>query len=45
VYALHSCMSAVDYMVELEVECSDDDAKDVAFVHATTTIGGQDSIE
>jgi hypothetical protein len=45
VYALHSRMSVLDYMVELEVECPGDDANDAAFVHATTTIGGREAVE
>jgi hypothetical protein len=38
-------MSELDYAIELEVECSDDDSNDVAFVRATTTIGGHDAVE
>jgi hypothetical protein len=40
VYVLHSRMSALDYTVEPEVECPDDDPIDAAFVQTTTTIGG-----
>jgi hypothetical protein len=40
VYALHSRMSVFDYVVELEVDCPDDDMNDMAFVQATSTIGG-----
>jgi hypothetical protein len=45
VYALHSRMSALDYVVEPYVECPDDDPNNVAFVPATATIGGQDVVE
>jgi hypothetical protein len=45
VYALHSRMSELDYAIEPEVECLDDDPNDVAFVRATTTIGGHDAVE
>jgi hypothetical protein len=44
-YALHLRMSALDYTVELEVECPDDDANDAAFVQATATIRGRDTVE
>jgi hypothetical protein len=40
VYVLHSHMSTLDYMVEPEVECPDDDANDEAFICSTATIGG-----
>jgi hypothetical protein len=33
-------MSALDYMVEPEVECLDDDPNNAAFIQVTTTIGG-----
>jgi hypothetical protein len=42
VYALHSRMSELDYTVEPEVECPDNDA---AFIWATTTIMGCDAVE
>jgi hypothetical protein len=45
VYALHSRTSELDYVVEPEVEWPDDDPNDVAFVRATTTIGGHDVVE
>jgi hypothetical protein len=38
-------MSVLSYMVELKVDCPDDDSNDVAFVRATNTIGGRDAIE
>jgi hypothetical protein len=45
VYTLHSRISALDYMVDLEVECSDKDVNDVTFVRATVTIGGCDTVK
>jgi hypothetical protein len=45
VFALHSWISELDYVVEPEVECSADDPNDAAFVRATTTIGGRDAVE
>jgi hypothetical protein len=45
VHVLHSRMSVLDYMVEPKVECSFDDPNNVAFVQATTTIGGRDAVE
>jgi hypothetical protein len=45
VHVLHSRMSALDYTIEPKVECLDNDPNDVAFVRATTTIGGRDAIE
>jgi hypothetical protein len=44
-YALHSWMSELDYAIEPEVECLDNVPNDVAFVRATTTIGGCDAVE
>jgi hypothetical protein len=44
-FALHSWISELDYVVEPEVECSVDDPNDAAFVRATTTIGGRDAVE
>jgi hypothetical protein len=38
-------MSALDYAIELELECPDDDSNDVAFAQATTTIGGRDAVK
>jgi hypothetical protein len=35
----------LDFAVEPEVECPNDDPNDVGFVRATTTIRGRDSIE
>jgi hypothetical protein len=45
VHVLHSRMSVLDYTVEPEVECSDDDTNDAAFVQATIIIGSRDTIE
>jgi hypothetical protein len=38
-------MGELDYAVEPEVECSDNDSNDAAFVRATATIGGRDAVE
>jgi hypothetical protein len=38
-------MCMLDYVVELDVECPDDDPNDVAFVCVTTTNGGRDAVE
>jgi hypothetical protein len=38
-------MSMLDYVVEPDVECPDDDPNDVAFVRTTAIIGGQDAVE
>jgi hypothetical protein len=45
VYSLHSWMSALDYAVEPEVECSGNDPNDVAFVRVTATIGERDVVK
>jgi hypothetical protein len=45
VHALHSRMSMLDYAVEPEVECLDNDPNDTAFIQASTTIGGRNAIE
>jgi hypothetical protein len=45
VYVLHSWMGKLDYVIELEVECPDNDPNDDAFIRATTTIGGHDAVE
>jgi hypothetical protein len=39
-HALHSRMSELDYAIEPEVECPDNDPNDAAFVWVTTTSGG-----
>jgi hypothetical protein len=44
-YALHSRMRALDFSVEPEVECSEDDLNGTAFVRATTAIGCWDDVE
>jgi hypothetical protein len=38
-------MGELDYALDPEVECSDNDPNDVAFVWATNNIGGHDAIE
>jgi hypothetical protein len=45
VYALHSWMSELDYAIEPEVECPDNDPNDAAFVHEIATIGGRDAVK
>jgi hypothetical protein len=45
IYALHSQMSELDYAVEPEVECPDNDHNDAAFIRATSTIRGSDIVE
>jgi hypothetical protein len=44
-YALHSQMGELDFAVEPEVECPDNDSHDAAFVRATATIGGLDAVK
>jgi hypothetical protein len=44
-HALHSRMSELNYAVEPEVECPNNDPNDAAFVRATATIGGHDAVE
>jgi hypothetical protein len=43
--ALHTRMSKLDYAVELEVECLDNNPNDAAFVRATATIRGCDVVK
>jgi hypothetical protein len=38
-------MSTLDFVVEPNVECPDDDPNDVAFIRVTATIGGQVAVE
>jgi hypothetical protein len=38
-------MGELDYAIEPEVECSDNDPNDAAFIRATVTIGGCDAVE
>jgi hypothetical protein len=45
IYILHSWMSALDYTVEPEVECPDNNPNDAAFVQWTATIRGRDTVE
>jgi hypothetical protein len=44
-HVLHSWMSALDYTVEPEIECPDDDQNDATFIRVTTTIGSRDTVE
>jgi hypothetical protein len=45
VYALHSQMGDLDYAIEPEVECLDNDPNDANFIRVTATIGGRDTVE
>jgi hypothetical protein len=45
VHALHTQVCELDYAIELEVVCPDNDTNDVAFIQATATIGGHDAVE
>jgi hypothetical protein len=45
VHALQMQMSKLDYAIEPEVECFNNDPNDVAFVRATASIGGHDAVE
>jgi hypothetical protein len=38
-------MTRLDFVMEPSFECSDDEAGDMAFIKATRTIGGQDTVE
>jgi hypothetical protein len=38
-------MSESDYAIEPDIECSNNDPIDVAFVRATATIGGHDVVK
>jgi hypothetical protein len=44
-HAQHSRMSESDYAIEPDIECSNNDPIDVAFVRATATIGGHDAVK
>jgi hypothetical protein len=44
-HALHLRMSELDYVVELKVECLNNDRNGTAFIWATATIGGHDAVE
>jgi hypothetical protein len=44
-YALHSQMGELDYTIEPEVECPDNDPNDAAFIQVTATIRGRDGVE
>jgi hypothetical protein len=45
VHALHTQVCELDYAIELEVVCPDNDTNNVAFIQATATIGGHDAVE
>jgi hypothetical protein len=45
VHALHSWMSELDYSIEPDVECLDNDPNDAAFIRATATIRCRDAAE
>jgi hypothetical protein len=45
VYALYKRMNELDYVVEPEVDCLDDDSNDTAFNWVTSTIGGWDAVK
>jgi hypothetical protein len=45
IYAFHLWMGELDYTVEPEVECPDNDPSDDAFARVTVTIGGHDAVE
>jgi hypothetical protein len=45
VHALHSRMSELDYAVEPEVECPNNDLDDAAFIRAIATIRLHDAVE
>jgi hypothetical protein len=38
-------MGELDYAIEPEVECPDNDPNNVAFIRATATIEGHDAVE
>jgi hypothetical protein len=38
-------MSKLDYAVEPDIECSDNDLNDATFIRATSTVGGHNAIE
>jgi hypothetical protein len=44
-YALHSRISVLDYMVETEVECPDSYVNDATFIRAVVTIRGRDAVK
>jgi hypothetical protein len=45
VLALRSRMSMLDYTMEPEADCPDNDVNDVAFVRVMNMIGGRDAVE
>jgi hypothetical protein len=44
-YALHSWMGELDFAMEPEDECPDNDPNDVAFIQETATIRSRDVVE
>jgi hypothetical protein len=44
-FALHSSMSPLDYMMNLYFDYPDDDASSIAFIHAASSIGGRDAVK
>jgi hypothetical protein len=45
VYALHSYMAELSFVLDPLFSCPDDDLSNGAFVKATHTIGGRDAVE
>jgi hypothetical protein len=45
VYALHSYMTKLNFMMDPPFDCPDDEVSDASFVRATRTIGGRDAVE
>jgi hypothetical protein len=44
VYALHSSLTHLDFSMEPPFDCADDNSGNAAFVHATSLIGGRDTV-
>jgi hypothetical protein len=45
VYELHSSLTHLDFSMEPPFDCADDNSGNAAFVHATSLIGGRDTVE
>jgi hypothetical protein len=45
IFALHSYMTRLDFMMEPSFKCPDDDTGDVALIKAAHTSGGRDAVE
>jgi hypothetical protein len=45
IFALHSYMTRLDFVMGPSFQCPDEEASDVAFVKATPAIGGWDAVE